>query len=255
MNPLLTKSKFLFLFFAFTIFSSLSFAFVAPQLTGPVVDLAQMLSPEGKDQLKNKLIQFRNEHGAQVQVLTIPSLEDLPVEDYSQKVFVAWKLGDATRDDGVLFLIAKQERKMRIHVGYGLEGVLTDALTSQILREHTKPNFKNGDFEKGITQTVDRILFELRPDQFDKPLPVANSSKTLDDDMITFFVFGGFLIIFVFVFFIVIFSSNRAGKKGGSRNHDNSIWFGSSSDSSSSSSDSWSGGGGDSGGGGASDDW
>jgi len=128
-----------------------------PYLSGRVNDTAGMIPAEVRDRLESKLAAFEKQTGAQVAVLTIDSLDGEVLEDYSLKVAQTWKLGRKGVDDGVLLLIAKGDRKMRIEVGYGLEGKLTDAQCRRILDDVVRPAFRNGDFGGGIEAGVDAI--------------------------------------------------------------------------------------------------
>ncbi|PYM56963.1 MAG: methanol dehydrogenase, partial [Candidatus Rokuibacteriota bacterium] len=128
-----------------------------PYLAGRVNDLARVLSPAARDRLEAKLRDLEQRTGAQVAVLVIPSLEGESLEAYSVRVAQTWKLGRKGVDDGVLFLVAKNDRKMRIEVGYGLEPRLTDALSRQILDDQVRPRFRNNDFDGGIEAGVDAI--------------------------------------------------------------------------------------------------
>lgn len=133
-----------------------------PFLSGRVNDLANLLPADARQRIEQKLAGFEQQTGAQVAVLTIPSLEGEPIEDFSLRVVEAWKLGKKGKDNGVLFLIAQQDRRMRIEVGYGLEGDLTDLETSRILDDVVAPYFRNGDFGGGIERGVDAILASLQ---------------------------------------------------------------------------------------------
>ena len=128
-----------------------------PFLAGRVNDLAGVLSPAARERLETKLRDLEVRTGAQVAVLLIPSLEGEPLEPYSVHVAQTWKLGRKGVDDGVLFLVAKNDRKMRIEVGYGLEPKLTDALSREILDERVRPRFRAGDFEGGVEAGVNAI--------------------------------------------------------------------------------------------------
>jgi uncharacterized protein len=128
-----------------------------PYLAGRVNDLARVLSPAARDRLEAKLRGLEQRTGAQVAVLVIPSLEGESLEAYSVRVAQTWKLGRKGVDDGVLFLVAKNDRKMRIEVGYGLEPRLTDALSRQILDDQVRPRFRANDFDGGIEAGVDAI--------------------------------------------------------------------------------------------------
>jgi uncharacterized protein len=128
-----------------------------PYLSGRVNDTAGMIPAEVWDRLESKLAAFEKQTGAQVAVLTIDSLDGEVLEDYSLKVAQTWKLGRKGVDDGALLLIAKGDRKMRIEVGYGLEGKLTDAQSRRILDDVVRLAFRNGDFGGGIEAGVDAI--------------------------------------------------------------------------------------------------
>ncbi len=134
------------------------FALEVPYLSGHVVDEAQILSASTEDALSEKLAAHEKATSNQVVVLTIPSLEGEVLEQFSLRTAETWKLGQKDKDNGVLLLIARDERKLRIEVGYGLEGDLTDVQASRIIRGEIVPHFKDGDFDGGITAGVEAIL-------------------------------------------------------------------------------------------------
>lgn len=129
-----------------------------PPLTGRVVDLAQVLPPSVAEQLSSRLKAHEDKTTNQVAVLIIPSLEGEPLFDFSHRVATTWKLGQKGTDNGALLLVAIKDRKIRIEVGYGLEGALTDARAAQIIRNEIVPRFRQGDFAGGITAGADAIL-------------------------------------------------------------------------------------------------
>jgi uncharacterized protein len=129
-----------------------------PPLTGRVVDQAHLLSPSAVSSLNAALAAHESKTSNQVTVLTLASLEGHPLEEFSHQVATAWALGKKGTDNGVLFLIAVQEKKVRIEVGYGLEGTLTDAKSSQIIRHEVVPRFRAGDFSGGIIAGTHAIL-------------------------------------------------------------------------------------------------
>jgi uncharacterized protein len=132
-----------------------------PFLSGRVNDLANLIPADARQRIEQKLAAFEQKTGAQVAVLTIPTLEGEPIEDFSLRVVEAWKLGKKGKDNGVLFLVARDDRRMRIEVGYGLEGDLTDLETNRIMDNVVAPHFRNGDFGGGIEKGVDAILASL----------------------------------------------------------------------------------------------
>jgi uncharacterized protein len=149
-----------------------------PRLTGRVVDRAALLSGDQRAALEQKLADFEQRTGDQVAVLTIDSLEGDSIEAFTMKVAEQWKLGSKERNNGVLLTIAKDDRKMRIEVGYGLEAKLTDALSGRILDNVVRPQFRSGDFPGGIEQGVDAILGTLSGDASAVPERPASPSIT-----------------------------------------------------------------------------
>jgi uncharacterized protein len=129
-----------------------------PALSGRVNDHAALLSPAASEALTKTLKDFETRTGHQIAVLTVSSLEGEPLEPYSLKVIRAWGLGRKGANDGVLFLIAKSDRKLRIEVGHGLEGSLPDALAGRIIQETVVPRFKAGDYEGGIAAGAAAII-------------------------------------------------------------------------------------------------
>src|SRR5271157_2756939 len=135
-----------------------------PPLTGRVVDQAKILSPVASADLERKLTDLEQKSGIQLVVATVPSLGGEEIEPYANELFRAWKLGEAKKNDGVLLLVAPKERRVRIEVGYGLEGTLTDAVSSLIIANAIAPRFKAGDFDGGVTRGVDDIITALTTD-------------------------------------------------------------------------------------------
>ena len=133
-------------------------AFDLPPLSGRVVDLAHALPPATVERLSADLQAHEAKTSNQVVVLIIPSLEGEPLFDISHRVATTWKLGRKGTDNGVLLLVAIKERKIRLEVGYGLEGVLTDARSAQIIRNEIVPRFRAGDVPAGVTAGVQAIL-------------------------------------------------------------------------------------------------
>ncbi|MDP3658725.1 YgcG family protein [Phenylobacterium sp.] len=132
-----------------------------PALSGRVVDGAQVLSPQAETDLTAKLAALETATGRQMVVATVPDLQGVPIEDFGYQLGRAWGIGDKDRDDGVVFLIAPSERQVRIEVGYGLEPVLTDALSSVILQERVLPRFRDGKVEAGIVDGAEAIIQQL----------------------------------------------------------------------------------------------
>ncbi|AZG08853.1 YgcG family protein [Pigmentiphaga sp. H8] len=129
-----------------------------PPFGGLVTDLTSTLTAEQRSGLEQQLRAFQERKGSQLAILVVPSTAPESVEQYSLRVAEAWKPGRKNVDDGVLFLVAKDDRRMRIEVGYGLEGVLNDATANRILNEIVTPRFREGDYYGGISQGADRIM-------------------------------------------------------------------------------------------------
>jgi uncharacterized protein len=128
-----------------------------PALQGRVNDYADMLSPAAEARIESTLERLETDKGSQVVVLTIDSLGAQALEDYSMRVAEAWKIGRGENDDGAILLIAEEDRKMRLEVGYGLEPVLTDAMSRRILDNVIAPSFRAGDFDGGVERAVGAI--------------------------------------------------------------------------------------------------
>ncbi len=149
-----------------------------PPLTGQVVDRAHILSPAKLSNLNSRLAAHEAKTSNQVAVLTVPSLEGHPLEEFSHQVATTWALGKKGTDNGVLFLIAINEKKLRIEVGYGLEGTLTDAKSSQIIRHEVVPRFRVGDFSGGIVAGTQAILDTIEG-TYTNSTPSSNISTQL----------------------------------------------------------------------------
>ena len=163
-----------------------------PQLTGRVNDYARMLSPEAASLLEQKLAAFERDQTTQIVVLTIPSLQGDDIDQFTIRVVDQWKIGQKGTDNGVLLVLAQAERKVRIEVGMGLQGVLPDITAGRIIRDVMLPHLKTGDFEQGIAAGVDGIIaatqgeFKASPDER-KSRTHPSGSPTL----LTFLLFTG----------------------------------------------------------------
>src|SRR4249919_2807514 len=192
------------LVFVATVAAALTF----PPLTGRIVDQADIISPAAKAAIEPKLADLEDKSGIQLVVATVNSLEGQEIEPYANELFRAWKLGEATKNNGVLLLIAPKERRVRIEVGYGLEGTLTDAVSSIIISNAIAPRFKAGDFNGGVTRGVDDIITALTTDSAEwKPKPTdmrAEHEASLLDTLAPF-------LIFLFIMFVISRISRRGG--------------------------------------------
>ena len=132
-----------------------------PYLSGRVVDEAEILSPAARERLVATSKAHEDRTTNQVVVLTVPSIGGESIEEYANRVFSTWKLGQQGKDNGVLVLVVPNDRKMRIEVGYGLEGTLPDVDAARIIRNRITPRFKAGDFDGGVTDGIDAIVAQL----------------------------------------------------------------------------------------------
>ena len=174
-----------------------AFADVAvPPLTGRVVDQTGTLSSTDVDRLNQEIRAFESRKGSQVGVLIVPTTAPETIEQYSIRAAEAWKIGRKKIDDGVLLVIAKNDRKLRIEVGYGLEGALTDVASKRIIDEIITPRFKTGDFAGGIAAGVDRIIRLIDGE----PLPApAQADQRPSDYFLGINPLNPFVIFGVFV--------------------------------------------------------
>lgn len=192
--------------------------FEVPALTGPVVDAARILDGGTKSKIENALRHLLAQGGSQITVLTVPSLEGLTIEQASIQVTDVWKLGGQKTDNGILFMIAPKDRKVRIEVGQGLEGVLTDVESKRIIEDSIIPLFKAGDFNSGILVGVYQIARKTDP-QIDLTSflegargRAARSSGGSSTSIAK-------LIIFIFLFVLVVIARLFGGGGGSSLGH------------------------------------
>jgi uncharacterized protein len=180
-----------------------------PELTGYVNDYAGIMTPQGKAQLEAKLSQLEKDTTAQVFVATVKSLEGDDIQDYANRLFEKWKIGQKDKNNGVLFIVALDDRKMWIEVGYGLEPIITDARAGRIRDDDVIPMFKKGDYEGGTVAGVSKIEEYIRNGTPPAPLeenPVKN-------------IFGNWVVAFFILSFITIYLSGFMARS-------KSIWLG-----------------------------
>ena len=181
MSRVWRKPARLFVFLALLLLPGFAWSLDVPPLTGRVVDLAHVLPAETAASLTSDLAAHETRTGNQVAVLTLPSLEGEPLEPYAHRVATTWKLGQKGTDNGALLLVALKERKVRIEVGYGLEGTLTDARSAQIIRNEIVPHFRAGDLPGGVTAGVEAILKAIEGDY---QAPERPSAPAGGEDMV-----------------------------------------------------------------------
>jgi uncharacterized protein len=232
-------------------------AFNFPPLTGPVVDAAKILKPDALLAIDRKLRDYQARSGHQLVVATVPSLEGYDIRDYGNRLFRHWAIGDKQRDDGVLILIAPNEHKVSIEVGYGAEPELTDAISRIIVENGMVPHFKAGDYGGGINAGIDDIARALGGETTAIIERVRNQSAPSADNLIPF-------IFLAVIIFLIIINVSRGGRLSNSRRGSyRDLWTGGGGSGGRWSGGGWSGGlgggysggGGSSGGGGASGSW
>lgn len=224
---------------------------IPPQGGHLIHDEANVLSQQDKAMLEYLVKSEEDSTSNQIAVLIIPSLEGDDIDSYANRVYNNWKLGQAKRDNGVLFLVSIQDRNMRMEVGRGLEGVLTDAQSSRIDRNRVAPYFRQGDYASGVKAGVVSIIQTIKGEYVnDQPIRQQRTKKPFS-----------WVSLIVLLIIIIISSRRRGGGGGGYMSRGG--WFlplgglgggRSSGGGFGGSSGSW-GGGGFSGGGGSSDNW
>jgi uncharacterized protein len=236
-------------------------ALAVPKLEGRVNDYADLLSPEAEERVKRNLEAHEKATGQQFVVLTIKSLEGDPLEDFSIRTVEAWKVGREKQDDGLLLLVVKDDRKVRIEVGHGLEGSITDAFSSRVIRSVLVPSFKTGDYAGGIEGALNVLMRHETGGAADLPEPASpqKSSRKVSP----LFALLLFVLPFLIPFFVLSRLSGGRGRWGRTGGFLGGYYGGSSGGFGGGgfgggfggSSGGFSGGGGSFGGGGASGSW
>jgi uncharacterized protein len=221
-----------------------------PKLTGRVVDDAHLLTPDQAAALTQKLAGLQQRTGRQLVVATIPDLQGYEIEDYGYRLGRTWAIGQKGKDDGIVFIVAPNERRVRIEVGYGAEGVVTDALSALIIADEVTPRFKAGDYSGGIDAGVDQLirLLQLTPEEAQRYAAEVAAKQKREGERADI---GVAVVVIGFILFFVILPMAMRRRHG--RHYRGGwgpvvIWgpgFGGGSGS-----DSWGGGGGGSWGGG-----
>lgn len=183
-----------------------------PELTGQVVDQADLLSPDQEAALARKLEALEQQSQRQLVVVTLPDLQGYEIGDYGYQLGRHWELGDEERNDGALLIVAPNERKVRIEVGYGLEPYLTDAYSSIIIRDSILPRFRDGDFPGGIEAGTDAIISHLQLPEGEARAVVQQATERQSRD--SGFPIGTlFWFAVIFIFFILPMLRGRGRRK------------------------------------------
>lgn len=187
-----------------------------PVLSARVTDLTQTLSQAEQAQLEQKLAAFEAKKGSQIALLIVPSTQPEDIAQYSIRTVEKWKIGREKVDDGVLVLIAKNDRKMRIEVGYGLEGAIPDLYAKRIISEVIGPKFKQGDFYGGLDAGIDKLIGLVDGETLPEPSNAGFSGKGMMD-MLPLLLFGGMItgLILRSIFGTFLGSAANGGLIGG----------------------------------------
>ncbi len=205
--------------------ASPSWAQTFPKLSGRVVDAANIIPADREATLTGRLEQLEQQSGRQLVVATVPSLEGRTIEDYGYRLGRTWAIGQKGKDDGVVLLVAPNERKVRVETGYGARVFLTDALSSMVIRNAITPAFRDGDYPRGIDAGVTQLITQmtLPAAEAQKRLAAAESqSRTAASDR------GGTsigpVLVWMLIFFFVLLPLLR--RAGGRRHRGRRGWGG-----------------------------
>ena len=193
-NPEMKKWLFPLIFF-FLFLPLVASGLDVPRLRGYVNDDAGMISPSARSKIEEELRAFEQSDSTQIVILTVPSLEGENIEEFSIKVAEAWRIGQQQKDNGVLLIVSKQERKIRIEVGRGLEGKLTDLMAGRIIDQVIKPRFKQGDFDGGFITAVSALIDGARGEFSAEQRPALRRQKGLPPFLTILLFLGVFTLI------------------------------------------------------------
>lgn len=188
-----------------------------PALTGRVVDDAQLLTPAQEQTLTGKLATLEQQTGDQLVVVTLPSLQDQEIEDFGYQLGRHWGIGQKENDGGALLIVAPNERKVRIEVGYGLEGVLTDAYSSLIIRNDILPAFRQGDYAAGIVAGTDSIIAQLTADPAEAQARAEQARVDAAETTKPVLPAALILMVFAFIFFSMVGAAAGGRRRRGGR--------------------------------------
>ncbi|HEX6217243.1 MAG TPA: TPM domain-containing protein [Vicinamibacterales bacterium] len=174
-----------------------------PKPAGRVTDLANVIDAATEADLDRRLDELERQTSSEVAVVTVTSLNGVPVEDYALQLFKEWGIGQAKTDNGVLVLVAPNEREMRIEVGYGLEGILPDGLAGQIIRENFIPRFRDDDYNGGIRDGVARVIDVVEKQQVLSAEELAKFNDTSNADAPVWIIIP-FMGLFVAIGFLMV---------------------------------------------------
>jgi uncharacterized protein len=148
-----------------------------PPLQGRITDLTGTLNAQQKSELENRIAAFEAKRGSQIAVLMLPTTKPEEIEQYSIRLAEAWKIGRRKVDDGLILVVAKEDRRLRIEVGYGLEGAIPDALAKRVIDDRITPRFKEGDFYGGVRDGVEQLIKLAEGEKLPPPKAGAESAQ------------------------------------------------------------------------------
>lgn len=239
----MTKSKNLFLITLFLLFISLlSIAadIRLPSATDWIVDEANILSTSTMNNLRRYREELKQKTGAEIAIVTVISLQNYPIEEYSIRLAEKWKVGQKDKDNGVILLVALNERRVRIEVGYGLEGIIPDGRAGDIIRNNILPAFRNNDYNKGVFEGALTIMglvaqeynvvLEGMPEKYYSQHN-GSSANDLFSGIITLIILISLVILFIknpslFILFLLMSGGSRRSRSGGFGGSFNSGSFG-----------------------------
>jgi uncharacterized protein len=196
--------------FLLCLVSASSYSLDVPPLRGRVNDYAKVIAADQSRKLEDQLAQFERDTGHQVAILTIPSLEGDSLEDFSIRVAENWKIGKKGFDNGVILIVVPNDRRLRLEVGYGLEGVLPDAVANQIISQYIVPRFRTGDYAGGIVAGIDAVLRVINKE----PLPEAARQKPSNSTGPGFGSIGGLVLLLAVIAVMSMASNANRRRKG-----------------------------------------
>ena len=147
-----------------------------PKLVSPVTDTAALLSPAAAQELEASLLSYQKQTGHQFAFLSVQNLDGTTIEDFGQEVASAWRLGDQKRDDGLILLVSKDDRAVRVEVGYGLEGVVPDAVAARIIRQTIVPAFRQSDYDAGVRGGFEQLMRAAQGEALAEKQPRGHSA-------------------------------------------------------------------------------
>ncbi|MBD9478451.1 TPM domain-containing protein [Pseudoxanthomonas sp. PXM02] len=165
-----------------------------PALDSPVVDTTGTLDAAQKQQLEQQALALQQRKGSQLQVLIVPSTQPEDIFDYTQRVYDQWKLGRKGVDDAVMLVVAKDDRRVRIHTGYGLEGAIPDAIANRIIQEYLVPKFRAGDFAGGITDATAVLVKLVDGEALPEPVSDNRTGQARGGSGALFALFAAFVV-------------------------------------------------------------